>query len=83
MQRLKGQTMPHLNTAPNFGTPGQRYLHAFTPGDDFYERLIETHRGLSDEQSQLVNARLVLLLANHVGDLRVLDEALAAAREGV
>ena len=75
--------MQHLNTEPNFGTPGQRYLRAFTPGDDFYERLIETHRGLSDEQSQLVNARLVLLLANHVGDLRVLDEALAAARDGV
>lgn len=75
--------MQHLNTEPNFGTPGERYLRAFTPGDDFYERLIETHRGLSDEQSQLVNARLVLLLANHIGDLRVLDEALAAARDGV
>lgn len=75
--------MPHLVTEPNFGIPGERYLRAFTPGDDFYERLIETHRGLSDEQSQLVNARLVLLLANHVGDLRVLDEALAAARDGV
>ena len=75
--------MQHLNTRPNFGTPGERYLRAFTPGDDFYERLIETHRGLSDEQSQLGNARLVLLLANHIGDLRVLDEALAAARDGV
>lgn len=75
--------MSHLVTAPNFGIPGQRYLRAFTPGDDFYERLIETHRDLSDEQSQLVNARLVLLLANHIGDLRVLDEALAAARSGV
>lgn len=75
--------MRYLVTEPNFGIPGQRYLRAFTPGDDFYERLIETHRGLSDEQSQLVNARLVLLLANHIGDLRVLDEALAAARAGV
>lgn len=73
----------HLITEPNFGSPGQRYRRAFTPGDDFYEALIETHRGLSDEQSQLVNARLVLLLANHVGDLRVLREALAAARAGV
>lgn len=75
--------MRHLQTEPNFGVPGQGYLHAFTPGDDFYDRLIDTHRGLSDEQSQLVNARLVLLLANHIGDLRVLDEALAAARAGV
>jgi len=75
--------MEHLNTQPNFGVPGQRFARAFTPGDDFYEALIETHRGLSDEQSQLVNARLVLLLANHIGDLRVLREALAAARAGV
>jgi hypothetical protein len=75
--------MPHLNTQPNFGTPGERSLRAFSPGDDFYEALIETHRELSDEQSQLVNARLVLLLANHIGDLRVLREALAAARSGV
>lgn len=75
--------MPHLNTQPNFGIPGQRFVRAFTPGDDFYEALIDAHRGLSDEQSQLVNARLVLLLANHIGDLRVLREALAAARTGV
>jgi hypothetical protein len=75
--------MDHLNTQPNFGAPGERALHAYSPGDAFYERLIETHRGLSDEQSRLVNARLVLLLANHIGDLRVLDEALAAARAGV
>lgn len=73
----------HLNTQPNFGIPGQRFLRAFTPGDDFYQALIEAHRGLSDEQSQLLNARLVLLLANHLGDLRVLREALTLAREGV
>lgn len=75
--------MQHLNTEPNLGVPGVRPLRAFTPGDDFYEMLIETHRDLSDEASRLVNARLVLLLANHIGDLRVLREALAAARAGV
>ncbi len=75
--------MEHLNTRPNFGRPGPAPLHAFTPGDDFYEMLIDTHRGLSDEASRLVNARLVLLLANHVGDLCVLREALDAARAGV
>jgi hypothetical protein len=75
--------MDHLNTQPNFGIPGERFPRAFSPGDDFYEALINTHRGLSDEQSQLLNARLVLLLANHIGDLRVLREALAAARVGV
>ncbi|WP_374675123.1 DUF2783 domain-containing protein [Ideonella sp.] len=72
-----------LVTTPNFGTPGEPPLRAFTPGDDFYEALIATHRGLDDAQSQLVNARLVLLLANHIGDLGVLREALAAARAGV
>lgn len=75
--------MQYLNTEPNVGVPGIRPLRGFTPGDDFYELLIEAHRGLSDEQSRLVNARLVLLLANHIGDLRVLREALTAARAGV
>jgi hypothetical protein len=70
----------HLNTQPNFGTPGERHRHAYTPGDDFYELLIQGHAGLSDAQSELMNARLVLLLANHIGDLRVLREAIAAAR---
>ena len=51
--------------------------------DDFYERLIATHRGLTDEESALVNAKLVLLLANHVGDAEVLRAAMAAAREDV
>lgn len=75
--------MAHLNTQPHLGIPGETPLHPYLPGDRFYEELIATHRGLSDAQSRLVNARLVLLLANHVGDLRVLREALAAAREGI
>ena len=74
--------MKHLIEQPNFGTPGARHRQAYTPGDDFYEMLIEGHRGLSDDQSELMNARLVLLLANHVGDLRVLREAIDAARAG-
>jgi len=49
--------------------------------DGFYEKLIELHRGLSPEQSRLVNARLILLLANHVGDMDALDAALQAASE--
>jgi hypothetical protein len=75
--------MKHLNLQPNFGIPGQRHRQAYTPGDDFYQLLIAGHQGLSDEQSELMNARLVLLLANHVGDLRVLEEAIAAARAGL
>ena len=66
--------MPHatstqLTTAPNLPAP-----------DDFYEALIEAHQGLSTEQSHAFNARLVLLLANHIGSLPVLREALDAAR---
>ena len=49
--------------------------------DDFYEALIAIHRDLTPEQSAKVNARLVLLLANHVGDMEVLKQALEAARE--
>jgi len=51
--------------------------------DDFYAALVELHRGLSDEQSELVNARLILLLANQVGDIGVLREAMQRAREGI
>lgn len=72
-----------LQLQPNLAEPGQRYFRDFTPGDDFYEALIETHRDLSDEQSELLNAKLVLILANQVGDISVLRQALALAREGV
>lgn len=51
--------------------------------DDFYEALIDMHRDLSSEQSQLVNAKLILLLANHIGDAEVLGNAMQRAREGV
>jgi hypothetical protein len=51
--------------------------------DDFYAALVELHRGLSDEQSELVNARLILLLANQIGDIEVLREAMQHARDGI
>lgn len=72
-----------LNVQSNLQEPGKRYFRAFSPGDDFYEALIETHRDLTDEQSAMVNARLILLLANHIGDIAVLREAMKIAREGV
>jgi hypothetical protein len=50
--------------------------------DDFYEALIAAHDGLAEPESHALNARLVLLLANHIGSLEVLREALAAARPG-
>jgi hypothetical protein len=51
--------------------------------DDFYAALIQLHRGLSEEQSELVNAKLILLLANHVGDMEAVHEAMRLAREGI
>lgn len=51
--------------------------------DDFYEALIDMHRDLSPEQSHLINAKFILLLANHIGDEDVLREAMQRARDGV
>ncbi|WP_319774158.1 DUF2783 domain-containing protein [Breoghania sp.] len=48
--------------------------------DAAYHRLVDAHRGLSEEQSADLNARLVLLLTNHVGDLAVLDQAIELAK---
>ncbi|MBV8538299.1 MAG: DUF2783 domain-containing protein [Alphaproteobacteria bacterium] len=56
---------------------------AFDNPDDFYDALIAAHRDLSEAQSAELNAKLILLLANHIGDLDVIREALAAARDGV
>jgi hypothetical protein len=61
-----------LVTQPNLTAP-----------DDFYEALIDAHRDLGASQSHELNAKLVLLLANHVGDFDVLREALNAARASV
>jgi len=57
-----------LITTPNLDAP-----------DDFYQLLIDAHQDLSTAQSHAFNARLVLLLANHVGNTQVLRQALAAA----
>ncbi len=59
-----------LITTPNLSAP-----------DDFYEALINAHQDLSLEESQVFNARLVLLLANHIGNFPVLLEALQAAKK--
>jgi predicted LPLAT superfamily acyltransferase len=59
-----------LNVVPTLASP-----------DAIYEALLEAHRGLSLDASQRLNARLVLLLANHIGDLDVLRDALARARD--
>jgi hypothetical protein len=51
--------------------------------DEFYQLLIEAHQGLSPEQSRQLDARLILLLANHLGDLEAIAEAVALARRSV
>lgn len=50
-------------------------------GDDFYETLLNAHDGLSKTQSDALNARLILILANHIGDIDILREALSAAKQ--
>lgn len=51
--------------------------------DDFYQVLTDMHRALSEEQSADVNARLILLLSNHIGDQNILEEAMRIAREHI
>lgn len=72
-----------LNLKLNFAESGKEYVHAYTPGDDFYQELIGLHQDLTDEQSMQVNAKLILLLANHIGDLDILREAMAIARQDI
>jgi hypothetical protein len=48
--------------------------------DDFYEALIAAHRDLTDAQSLALNCRLILILANQIGDVDLLKDALALAR---
>jgi hypothetical protein len=62
--------MTHLRTEDHFAGRG----------DDVYELLVSAYRDLNPADGRALNARLVLLLANHIGDLDVIDEAIAAAR---
>ncbi len=60
--------MSRLRTGPNLDDP-----------DGFYEELLSLHEGRSKDESDAINARLVLILANHVGDRQILREAFRAA----
>ncbi|MGI9484568.1 MAG: DUF2783 domain-containing protein [Geminicoccaceae bacterium] len=63
--------MATLNVSPNLER-----------SDDFYAELLAAHEGLNEAETQALNARLILILANHIGSHEVLTEALAtAARE--
>lgn len=61
-----------LDTSPRLVSP-----------DDVYEMLVAATRGLDERRARLVQSKLILLLANHIGDAEVLAEAIAIAREGV
>lgn len=51
--------------------------------DDFFAALLGMHVGLTDDQSELLNAKLILILANHIGNCDVLAQALTLARKSV
>ena len=57
-----------LNTDPNLADP-----------DGFYQQLIDLHQDRSEEQSRMINSSLILLLANHIGDMQVLEQAMRYA----
>lgn len=64
--------MTQLNITPNLASP-----------DDFYATLIASHEGMTKEQSDALNASLVLLLANHIGDQTVIEQAIELAKKTV
>jgi hypothetical protein len=55
-------------------------LH-FQDADTFYETLLDAHHGLSHEESERFNARLILIMANQLGNTALLQACIAAARE--
>lgn len=61
--------MATLNTASNFAEP-----------DAAYVTLVEARRGLTPEAAAALDTKLVLILANHIGDLGVLKEAIVLAK---
>lgn len=69
-----------LNLQPNFHHARKTSAPDYSAGDDFYESLIDAHRDLSEADSASLNAKLILLLANHIGDVEVLQAAIALAK---
>jgi len=68
-----------LRLTPNFHCGEEPSRQSTEAGDRFYDMLIEAHRNLSEPESHAFNARLILILSNHIGDLEVLGEALKVA----
>lgn len=64
-----------MMSSKSFSTDNQ-----LTDADTFYEQLLDAHAGLSREESEALNARLILLMANQIGDVAVLSQCIAAAQ---
>ena len=75
--------MSELKFAPHLHFPGQAPVADPAASDEFYECLMQAHQDLNEDQSHLLNARLILLLANQVGDVSRLKALIATAREDV
>jgi hypothetical protein len=69
---LDAEAVMALKREPNLADP-----------DALYAALVDAHSDLSEAESAAFNARLILLLANHIGDLEVLREAIATARKSI
>ncbi len=48
--------------------------------DDFYQELIDMQRNMSEQDVQIMNAKLILILSNHIGDHETLSEAMSLAK---
>ena len=73
--------MSELRTQAHFHESGSALRGDFEPGDAFYEALMDAHQDLNESQSHLLNARLILVMANHIGNLEVLKQAIQTARD--
>lgn len=67
---MSTSNQPALNLSPNL-----------PDGDGFYDELLQAHEGLGDDDSKAFNARLILILCNHIGDRDIIRQALSAASD--
>ncbi len=70
-------------TGINETTRGALRLEPVADPDAIYQILVDAHGGLDAEQVRALDARLILLLANHIGDAGIIAQAVAAARAGL
>ena len=73
----------NLQLEPNFRDPENPSPYPHMAADAFYAELLAAHDGLNAQGSAMLETKLILLLSNHVGDLRLLRQALRLARQDV